>query len=74
MVRTNKVKARIVELGIGYSKVAKYLGINSATLSLKLSNKRRIYLDEVVKLCKILKITSAEELKEYFNLDFLILS
>ena len=74
MVRTNKVKARIVELGIGYPKVAKYLGINSATLSLKLSNKRRIYLDEVIKLCKILKITTAEELKEYFNLDFLILS
>ena len=74
MVRTNKVKARIVELGIQHYKVAKYLGIDPATLTLKLSNKRRIYLDEVVKLCKILDINTAEELKEYFNLDFLILS
>lgn len=74
MVRTNKVKARIVELEIPHYKVAKYLGIDPATLTLKLNNKRRIYLDEVVKLCNILKINTAKELKEYFNLDFLILS
>lgn len=74
MVRTYKVKARIMELGLTFFKVAEYLDIDVATLSLKLNNKRRIYLDEVVKVCEILEINTAEQLKEYFNLDFLILS
>lgn len=74
MVKTNKVKARIVELGFTYNMVAKDLDIDQTTLSLKLSNRRRIYLDEVAKLCRILDICTPEQLKEHFNLDFLILS
>lgn len=74
MVQTNRVKAKIVERGLRYNDVAEYLDIDYATLSLKLSNKRRIYLDEVAKICTLLKITTAEELKYYFELDFLILS
>lgn len=74
MVQTNKVKARIVELGFTYREVAESIGMDYTTLSLKLSNKRRIYLDEVAKLCKILQISSSDQLREYFNLDFLILS
>ena len=73
MVKTNKVKGRIVELGIGYNEIAEYIGIDRTTLSLKLSNERRIYLIEVAKLCEILQINTTEQLKTYFNLDFLLL-
>jgi len=74
MVKTNKVKARIVELGYSYVRLAQDMDMDYSTLNSKLSNKRRIYLDEVANLCKLLKINTAEQLKDYFNLDFLILS
>lgn len=74
MINTNRVKARIVERGLTYRKVAEDMGINYTTLSLKLRNKRDIYLTEVSKLCKILGIHTKEELLYYFNIDFLILS
>ena len=73
MVNTNKVKARIVELGFKYYEVAKALDIDATTLNLKLTNERRIYLTEVSKLCDLLQINTPEQLKEYFDLDFLIL-
>lgn len=73
MVKTNKVRARIVEMGLSYNSIAKEIDIDKSTLSLKINNKRPIYLTEVVSLCKILKIDTAEELKDYFSLDFLIL-
>ena len=72
-VNTCKVKARILELGLTQEGVAKDMGIDYATLNLKINNKRRIYMDEVATLCKILDIKNPPELKEYFGLDFLII-
>lgn len=75
MVNTNKIKGRIVEFGLTQEKVAQdMLGMDYTTFNLKLNNKRRFYLDEIVKLSKGLNITSKEELKEYFGLDFLIVN
>ena len=73
MINTRKLKARIVELGLNQETIAKDMGINYATLNLKLNNKRRIYVDEVGKLCKILGIGTQADLHDYFGIDFLIL-
>lgn len=72
-VNTCKIKARILELGLTQEGVAKDMGIDYATLNLKINNKRRIYMDEVATLCEILDIKNPPELKEYFGLDFLVL-
>ena len=72
MVNSKKVNARIVELELTQEIVAKELDIDYSTLNLKINNKRRIYVEEMAKLCKVLNITTPAELKEYFGLDFLI--
>ena len=64
MIDTRKVKARMVLLGLTQPDVAKLLGINVATFDAKLNGTRRIYLDEYIKLCEILKLHTAEERKE----------
>lgn len=72
-VNTNKIKALIIERGLKQGCVAEEIGLNESTFNLKINNKRRIYMDEVIKLCMILDITTPSKLKECFNLDFLIL-
>ena len=72
LVNTKKVNARILELSLTQEIVAKELGITYTTLNLKINNKRRLYIDEMIKLCDVLNITTTSELKEYFGLDFLI--
>lgn len=71
MINTNKIKARIVELGLNQDSIAKEIGIDYSTFNLKINNKRRIYMDEVVELCKLLKINTPADLKDIFELDFL---
>lgn len=73
LINARKLKARMVELGITQSNIAKNMGVDPTTLYLKLNNQRRIYVDEVGKLCKILKIGTPSDLHEYFGIDFLIL-
>lgn len=70
-VNTCKVKARILELGLTQEGVANDMKLDYSTLNLKINNKRRIYMDEVYDLCKILDIKTPTDLKEYFGLDFL---
>ncbi len=60
MVNTNKIKARIVELGINQQDVAKALGIAQPTLSQKINNIRPIDLNEALVLADFLKIEPAE--------------
>ena len=64
MINTRAVKARMVLLGLTQPEVAKALGINVATFNAKLNGTRRIYMDEYIKLCEILKLDTAEERKE----------
>ena len=56
MINTRLVKARMIMLGLTQPDVAKEMDINVATFNQKLNNKRRIYVDEYVKLCEILKL------------------
>lgn len=64
MIDTRKVKARMLMLGLTQPIVAELMGINVATFNMKINNKRRIYIDEYFKLCKILKLNTTEEQKE----------
>lgn len=64
MVNTREVKARMVKLGLTQPIVAELMGMNVATLNFKLNNKRRFYIDELIKLRDILKLKTAEEQKE----------
>ena len=72
MINTNKIKARIMELGLTQEDIADKVGINRSTFNLKITNKRRIYMDEVVKVCQALNISTPVDLKEMFELDFLV--
>ena len=64
MINTNKVKARMLVLGITQPILADRMGINTATLNAKIHNKRRIYVDEHLKLCRFLELGTVEEQKE----------
>ena len=71
MVNTKAVKARMVLLGLTQPDVAKALGINTATFNAKLHNARRLYLDEYIKLCEILKLHTAEERKALLGVSLI---
>ena len=65
MVNTNKIKARIIELGMTQSGVADSMGMAQATLNLKISGKRPLTIKDADKLISILNI-SKKEIGEYF--------
>ena len=67
MMNTKAVMARMVLLGLRQSDVADELGIHVATFNAKLHGTSRIYLDECIKLCQILKVATPEESKELFG-------
>lgn len=58
MVNANKIKARIVELGLTQQQVADKLGIDISSFNVKLNNTstRQFNIAEVQKLTKILEI------------------
>ena len=64
MIDTRKVRARMLMLGLTQRDVANDMEINVATFNQKINNKRRIYIDEYLKLCKILKLNTTEEREE----------
>lgn len=72
MINSHKIKSRMFELALNQETVAKDMDMDYSTLNLKLNNKRRIYIDEVAKLCEILQLKTPSQLKECFGLDFLI--
>lgn len=65
LVNSQKLKARMVELGTNQGKVADAMGIDRSTLNAKINDASgsRITLDEIYALCKILEI---EDAREYF--------
>lgn len=65
MINSNKLKGRMVELGITQKDMAKYLGIATPTVSQKINNIRSMDLVEAEKIATMLKITE-EEFGEYF--------
>ena len=64
MIDTRKVRARMILLGLTQPDLAKQMNINVATLNQKINNKRRIYMDEYLKLCEILQLNTTEEREE----------
>lgn len=67
MLNTREIMARMMKLGLSQPDVANALGINVATFNVKLHGKRRIYLDEAIKLRDVLQVTTPEECKELFG-------
>lgn len=65
MLDTNKIKGRLVELGLTQKDVAKKLGITQPTASQKINNIRPMDLAEAEKLAELLCI-NAEEFQAYF--------
>lgn len=51
----NKVKARLAELGYTQKDLAECLGVQTNTLSIKLSGKRKLNVDEISNICEYLK-------------------
>ena len=62
MINSNKIRARIVELGLTQKQVAEKIGISEKTFSLKINN-GKFGLDEADKMIKVLKI---DEPDKYF--------
>lgn len=65
MVNTNKVKARIVELGMTQTDVADFMKMAQPTLSQKINNIRPMDLDEALRLATRLKIP-VSDYEDYF--------
>ena len=55
MINSNKIRARIVELGMNQQTVAEKIGMSAKTFSIKLNN-GKFGLDEAEKLIDVLQI------------------
>ena len=62
MINANKIRARIVEMGMTQKQVAEMIGISEKTLSVKMNN-GKFGLDEADRMIKVLKI---DEPDKYF--------
>lgn len=66
MVNSNKIKGRIVELGMNQKDISEKLGISQPTLNQKINNIRPMDLDEAGKLSEILGIPNDEFVLYFF--------
>lgn len=66
MINKYLLKGKIIESGNTQSSIAKKMGLSNNTLSAKINGKNRFYSDEVLKLCKIIGIETADELAKIF--------
>jgi transcriptional regulator with XRE-family HTH domain len=66
MVNTNKIKGRIVELGMTYKDVADELKIALPTVSQKINNVRPLYLHEAETLARLLQIKPDDFVMYFF--------
>ena len=65
MINTNKLKGRIVELGMTQRDLAKALGVASPTVSQKINNVRAMDVKEAFIIADALNIPD-EDFREYF--------
>lgn len=61
----SKLLGRMRECGFTQEQLAKAIGINKSTLSVKLNNKFSFSQEEILAICKILNIP-ASEISDYF--------
>lgn len=66
MTDTAKLQARIASAGFKKSYIANALGISTAALAQKVSNRREFKASEIDALCKLLGITSLKEKESIF--------
>lgn len=66
MIQGNKIKARMVELGISQNDAAEAIGIKQPTFSQKCNGVRDFKTSEVQKLVELLKIDSEDVAKYFF--------
>lgn len=64
MINANKIRARIVELGMTQKIVAEKIGMSEKTFSIKMNN-GKFGLDEADKMIQVLKIEKPEHY--FFN-------
>lgn len=67
MVNTQKIKARIIEVGLNQTTVAAALEIAQSTLNQKINNARPMTLEEAERLQAILKIPDPEFCAYFFS-------
>lgn len=67
MLSTNKIKGRMVELGLTQKDVARALHIAQATASQKLNGVRPLYLEEAKTLADLLEIETGEFGRYFFG-------
>lgn len=65
LINSNKIKGRMVELGITQKEMAEKMGLAAPTVSQKINNVRPMDLTEAEKIAEILRITE-NEFGEYF--------
>ncbi len=59
-------RERMTEMGVTISDIAKTLGVNESTVFRKISANGRFTRDEIMKLCKLLKIRTRKDLNRIF--------
>jgi len=65
MINANKIRARIVELGLTQQQVAEKIGMSAKTFSIKMNN-GKFGLDEADRMIEVLKIDKPDN---YFFTD-----
>lgn len=65
-MKSNKLKARMVEKGYSQRSLADELGMNKNTLNNKLNGKYEFLFSEAVKVCRLLEITDPATALEIF--------
>lgn len=60
------LRGKIAEQGTSQRKLAQKIGLNEKTFSEKMNGKYDWSLSEVQQICKLLKISSAQEIKRVF--------
>lgn len=66
MVDTLKLKSLMLLNGFKQEDIAKLLNISLQAFNMKINNKRDFRLSEILKLCEILKIETAQEKMSIF--------
>lgn len=61
-----KLKGKMAEAGISQRKLAKITGISLCTINSRMTGKTEFNADEIISVCDLLGITSAEEKVEIF--------
>lgn len=65
MINSNKIKGRIVELGLTQKHLAEALGIALPTVNQKINNLRSMDVYEAFTIARVLKIPD-DEFRDYF--------